>query len=82
MAGPKFLRPMTAPDVDKGQAAEFGPESALTLDSGRTLAPWTIAYMTYGTLNEARSNAVPAASSWRRGGTKCSPPWSPRATHG
>jgi len=58
MAGPTFLRPMTAPDADKGQAAQFGPESALTLDSGRTLAPWTIAYMTYGTLNDARSNAV------------------------
>ena len=58
MAGPNFLRPMTAPDADKGQAAEFGPESALTLDSGRTLAPWTIAYMTYGTLNASRSNAV------------------------
>jgi len=58
MTGPKFLRPMSAPDADKGQAAQFGPESALALDSGRTLAPWTIAYMTYGTLNEERSNAV------------------------
>jgi homoserine O-acetyltransferase len=28
------------------------------VDAGRTLAPWTIAYMTYGTLNGARSNAV------------------------
>jgi homoserine O-acetyltransferase len=30
----------------------------LTLDCGRQLAPFTIAYMTYGTLNAAKSNAV------------------------
>jgi homoserine O-acetyltransferase/O-succinyltransferase len=58
MSDPIFLRPLTAPDADKGQAVVFGPERALTLDSGRTLAPWTLAYMTYGTLNAARSNAV------------------------
>jgi homoserine O-acetyltransferase len=58
MSDPIFLRPLTAPDADKGQAVEFGPERALALDSGRTLAPWTLAYMTYGTLNAARSNAV------------------------
>ncbi len=58
MADPKFLRPVTAPGADIGQAAQFGLDSALALDGGRTLAPWTIAYMTYGTLNEARSNAV------------------------
>ena len=58
MADPKFLRPVTAPGADIGQAVQFGPDQALTLDAGRTLAPWTIAYMTYGTLNQARSNAV------------------------
>ena len=58
MSDPIFLRPLTAPDADKGQAVEFGPERALALDSGRTLAPWTLAYITYGTLNAARSNAV------------------------
>jgi len=58
MSDPIFLRPLTAPDADKGQAVEFGPERALALDSGRALAPWTLAYMTYGTLNAARSNAV------------------------
>jgi homoserine O-acetyltransferase/O-succinyltransferase len=58
MSDPIFLRPLTAPDADKGQAVEFGPERALALDSGRTLAPWTLAYMTYGTLNAAHSNAV------------------------
>ncbi|MDE2109787.1 MAG: homoserine O-acetyltransferase [Alphaproteobacteria bacterium] len=56
--GPKFLRPLSAPDAEKGQAAHFGPDGPLTLDGGRTLAPWTIAYMTYGTPNAARSNAV------------------------
>ncbi len=58
MSDPIFLRPLTAPDADKGQAVEFGPDRALTLDSGRTLVPWTLAYMTYGRLNAARSNAV------------------------
>ena len=58
MADPKFLRPVTAPGADIGQAVQFGPDRALTVDAGRTLAPWTIAYMTYGTLNGARSNAV------------------------
>jgi homoserine O-acetyltransferase/O-succinyltransferase len=58
MSDPIFLRPLTAPDADKGQAVEFGADRALTLDSGRILAPWTLAYMTYGKLNAARSNAV------------------------
>jgi len=58
MSDPVFLRPLTAPDADKGQAVVFGPERALPLDSGRSLAPWTIAYKTYGTLNAERSNAV------------------------
>jgi homoserine O-acetyltransferase len=55
---PKFLRPLTAPDAEKGRAIHFGPEQALALDCGRILAPWTVAYMTYGELNEERSNAV------------------------
>jgi homoserine O-acetyltransferase len=58
MSDPIFLRPLTAPDADKGQAVEFGPDRVLTLDCGRTLSPWTLAYMTYGRLNAARSNAV------------------------
>jgi homoserine O-acetyltransferase len=58
MSDPIFLRPLTAPDADKGQAVEFGPDRALPLDCGRTLAPWTMAYMSYGTLNAERSNAV------------------------
>jgi homoserine O-acetyltransferase len=58
MSDPVFLRPLTAPDADKGQVVVFGPDRALPLDSGRSLSPWTIAYKTYGTLNAERSNAV------------------------
>jgi homoserine O-acetyltransferase len=57
-AQPRFLRPLKAPAENPGQVLELGPESPLVLDSGKRIAPLTIAYMTYGTLNEARSNAV------------------------
>ncbi len=36
----------------------FGREAPLKLDAGVELAPFQIAYKTYGTLNAARSNAV------------------------
>ena len=55
-ASPKFLRPATSPGADVGKAMTF--DAALALDAGRGLAPWTVAYMTYGTLNAAHSNAV------------------------
>jgi homoserine O-acetyltransferase len=55
---PRFLRPVTAADADVGQAIIFGPDNPLTLDCGKTLSPLTVAYMTYGTLNAAHSNAV------------------------
>ena len=54
---PRFLRPVTAPAADIGQAVTFGRQP-LKLDCGRELAPFTVAYMTYGTLNAAKSNAV------------------------
>lgn len=38
--------------------AQFGVDRPLVLDSGSTIAPLTIAYQTYGELNNARSNAV------------------------
>ncbi|HWA92635.1 MAG TPA: homoserine O-acetyltransferase [Rhizomicrobium sp.] len=57
-AAPRFLRPLAAPSADVGKAITFGADRALALDAGRALAPWTCAYMTYGTLNAARSNAV------------------------
>jgi homoserine O-acetyltransferase len=44
------------PTAKAGLTATFmGP---LALDCGRSLSPFTVAYMTYGTLNAARSNAV------------------------
>ncbi|MBN9534790.1 MAG: homoserine O-acetyltransferase [Alphaproteobacteria bacterium] len=57
-ANPKFLRPLSAPDEDLGQALSFGPENPLMLDEGRKLSPFTIAYKTYGELNAAKSNAI------------------------
>ena len=53
---PKFLRPVTAADADVGHAMTF--ETPLTLDCGKSLGPLTVAYMTYGQLNAARSNAI------------------------
>ena len=38
--------------------AHFGPDQPLKLDAGIELAPFQIAYKTYGTLNAERSNAV------------------------
>lgn len=55
---PRFLRPVTATHADVGQAIKFGADQPLSLDCGKSLAPLTIAYMTYGSLNAARSNAV------------------------
>jgi homoserine O-acetyltransferase/O-succinyltransferase len=36
----------------------LGPGSPLRMDSGASLAPLTIAYQTYGALNQAKSNAL------------------------
>jgi len=40
------------------EIAAFGADEPLRLDSGGALAPYQIAYRTYGVLNAARSNAV------------------------
>jgi len=53
---PRFLRPVTAPSADVGMAVTF--DTPLRLDCGRDLAPFTVAYMTYGKLNAGKSNAV------------------------
>ena len=55
---PEFLRPVKVHAADKGQTVTFGPDRPLKLDCGKTLTPFTVAYMTYGTLNAAKSNAV------------------------
>ena len=40
------------------ESLTFGPEAPLRLDCGVDLAPFTLAYRTYGTLNAEKSNAV------------------------
>ena len=57
-ADPHFLRPLSAPEADAGKAISFGADKPLKLDCGRTLSPFSIAYMTYGTLNPDKSNAI------------------------
>ncbi len=42
----------------KGHCVTFGMDAPLHLDSGETLAPLTIAYQTYGSLNAEKSNAI------------------------
>ena len=53
---PHFPRPLRAPQASRGYACKF--DGPLQLACGRSLAPFTIAYQTYGKLNCARSNAV------------------------
>jgi homoserine O-acetyltransferase len=53
---PRFSRPVTAHEADKGKAITFA--QPLPLDCGRELSPVTVAYMTHGTLNADKSNAV------------------------
>ena len=45
-------------DHPRSPLVRFGPDQPLKLDAGVELAPFQIAYQTYGTLNAARSNAV------------------------
>ena len=45
-------------DEPTSPVARFGADRPLALDAGVTLAPWQIAYQTYGRLNAAKSNAV------------------------
>ncbi|MBS7701711.1 homoserine O-acetyltransferase MetX [Chelatococcus asaccharovorans] len=54
------IAPVPASQVDEPDSlvARFGADRPLVLDSGATLAPWQIAYQSYGTLNADRSNAI------------------------
>ena len=47
-----------AEHAQTGLSVELGREQPLELDCGVSLGPFTLAYQTYGTLNEERSNAV------------------------
>ncbi|MDJ1157445.1 homoserine O-acetyltransferase [Chelatococcus sp. SYSU_G07232] len=50
--------PSSQVDDPASPVVRFGWDRPLVLDSGARLAPWQIAYQTYGTLNAARSNAL------------------------
>ena len=45
-------------DHPSSPVARFGPDQPLQLDCGIELAPFQIAYQTYGRLNAAKSNAI------------------------
>ena len=45
-------------DTPTSPVARFGADEPLQLDAGLALAPWQIAYQTYGRLNAERSNAI------------------------
>jgi homoserine O-acetyltransferase len=46
------------PDTGFGLAVDLGHDRPLRLDCGVDLGPFRVAYQTYGTLNEDRSNAI------------------------
>ena len=50
--------PREADDPRNSLVVRFGPDKPLKLDAGVELAPFQIAYKTYGTLNAERTNAV------------------------
>src|ERR671916_364802 len=50
--------PVGQADEPSSPVARFGADEPLLMDAGVALAPWQIAYQTYGRLNAARSNAV------------------------
>src|ERR671926_137787 len=50
--------PRLQADNPESLKVRFGTDQPLTLDAGVPLAPLTVAYQTYGTLNAAKSNAV------------------------
>ncbi|APH73954.1 homoserine O-acetyltransferase MetX [Aquibium oceanicum] len=58
MAAPRVRTSNNEANEPTSLVVRFGPDHPLRLDSGKTLSPFQIAYQTYGTLNEARSNAV------------------------
>jgi homoserine O-acetyltransferase len=53
---PRFLHPIKAPAANAGLSVTF--QEPLPLDCGRELTPFTVAYITYGTLNARKNNAI------------------------
>lgn len=45
-------------DAPESLVAQFGMDEPLRMDAGVEIAPWQIAYQTYGTLNADKSNAI------------------------
>jgi homoserine O-acetyltransferase len=60
MATRTVIRPLRLSEVDHPSSlvARFGVDDPLSLDCGHDLAPFQIAYQTYGELNAEKSNAV------------------------
>jgi len=60
MASRTVMRPLRLSEVDHPSSLvmRFGLDEPLPLDCGVELAPFQIAYQTYGELNAQRSNAV------------------------
>jgi homoserine O-acetyltransferase/O-succinyltransferase len=50
--------PLVEASTPSSLVVRFGPERPLILDCGVSLDQWQLAYQTYGTLNDAHSNAV------------------------
>jgi homoserine O-acetyltransferase len=53
-----IAEPHSQIDEPSSRVERFGADEPLLMDAGIPLGPWQIAYQTYGTLNDARSNAV------------------------
>jgi homoserine O-acetyltransferase/O-succinyltransferase len=60
MTAPTVVRRIRQNEADNPSSPvmSFGVDDPITLDCGRDLAPYRIAYQTYGELNAERSNAV------------------------
>ncbi len=52
------VEPHNQVDEPSSPVGRFGADEPLMMDAGVALAPWQIAYQTYGTLNAHKSNAV------------------------
>ncbi|HEX2553192.1 MAG TPA: homoserine O-acetyltransferase [Microvirga sp.] len=53
-----IAEPRSQIDEPSSRVERFGADEPLLMDAGIPLGPWQIAYQTYGTLNDERSNAV------------------------
>src|SRR3954452_3753512 len=58
MSATLSLEPACQPNAPASPVERFGADLPLRMDAGVALAPWQVAYQTYGRLNAARSNAV------------------------